>query len=512
MSPNDNQPDAETVPSERPPTHNLGRRAARGVLSTFAGQFAKIILQLAGVVVIARMVPKEQVGFVLAAMALLGLADVLRDFGLSPAAIQARTLTVSQRTNLWWANTGMGALTWTLIAATSPWSVRLLADTAGLAAIGDAVWIIIALGSTFFINGMATQYRASLNRDMRFHTLAVIEVASGALGLVAAVVLAAAGAGAWAMAWQQIVVALTSGAMLLAVSRWVPGAPGNWHHTRNLLTFGGGMVAVQLLGYVGQNIDRVLVGRFLGLDASGDYGQVNNLLNRPLTQVRAPTTSIALPVLSSLQDNPKGFGTFVIRGQIGLAYTIVPCIALAAAAADPLVNIVLGARYAHTGPILIAVCLAGAATTLSYVGYWVFVAKALTRPLLHWTLGTSITRGVLAIAALPWGVLGVAWAVALMPVIAAPASLWWLGRLTPLPTTDLLFGYARAFGLAVLAAALGYNASAIATASGNGDIVAAAAGMGVAAATYLTALAVPLYRQDAGQLVHFVKVVRNRRG
>lgn len=504
--------DPAAPPASPTPPADLGRRAAHGVLSTFAGQFAKIGLQLAGVVVIARMVPKDQVGFVLAAMAFLGLADVLRDFGLSPAAIAARTLSKGQRTNLWWANTGMGALTWAIIAATAPWSVHLLASPQALAAIGDAVAIIVALGSTFFINGMATQYRASLNRNMRFHTLAVIEVVSGALGLVAAVVLAAAGGGAWAMAWQQIVVALTSGVMLVAVSRWLPGKPGDWAHTRDLLTFGGGMVAVQLLGYVGQNIDRVLVGRFLGLGASGDYGQVNNLLNRPLTQVRAPTTTIALPVLSSLQDDKDGFGAFVIRGQIGLAYTIVPCIALAAAAADPLVNIVLGPRYGHTGPVLMAVCLAGAATTLSYVGYWVFVAKALTSPLLHWTLGTSLVRGVLAVAALPWGVVGVAWAVAVMPVIAAPASLWWLGRLTDLPTAELLYGYARAFGLAVLAAALGYNGAAVTAASGHADIVAAAAGMGVAAATYGAALIVPLYRHDAGQLREFVKVVRSRRG
>ncbi|MBM4515637.1 oligosaccharide flippase family protein [Rhodococcus hoagii] len=54
----------------------------------------------------------------------------------------------------------------------------------------------------FVMNGMSTQYRAALNRELRFTALAVSEVVSMGLGLIAGIGVAVAGFGVWALVVQ----------------------------------------------------------------------------------------------------------------------------------------------------------------------------------------------------------------------------------------------------------------------------------------------------------------------
>ena len=87
---------------------SLGRIAARGGAVTVAGQIARIGVQMTSVVVLARLLTPHDYGVVAMVLAVIGVGELLRDFGLSSAAIQAPVLTRGQQTNLFWINTGLG--------------------------------------------------------------------------------------------------------------------------------------------------------------------------------------------------------------------------------------------------------------------------------------------------------------------------------------------------------------------------------------------------------------------
>ena len=117
-------------------------------------------------------------------LAIAGVGDILRDFGLSSAAIQAKTLSFAQRSNLFWTNTAIGAvLTLVMLALAVP--ISHFYREPALVPIAQAVAV------TFLLNGMMTQYRADLVRAMRFRVVATIDVVAPATALVAAIVFAA---------------------------------------------------------------------------------------------------------------------------------------------------------------------------------------------------------------------------------------------------------------------------------------------------------------------------------
>lgn len=143
----------------------LGRFAARGALSTVAGQVIRLAVQLVGVVILARLLGPTDYGLIAMVVAIVGVGEVLRDFGLSSAVMRAESLSVTQRNNLFWINTLIGAvLTIAIILLSNP-----IADLYGQP---ELVGICIAISFTFLLNGMATQYRAGLARNLKFGYLA----------------------------------------------------------------------------------------------------------------------------------------------------------------------------------------------------------------------------------------------------------------------------------------------------------------------------------------------------
>jgi PST family polysaccharide transporter len=125
--------------------------------------------------------------------------------------------------------------------------------------------------------------------------------------------------------------------------------------------------------------------------------------------------------------------------------------AFAAGAAVPLVGLFLGSGWGDVAPVFALLAIAGAFQTLSYVGNWIYLARALTGQLFWYSLVSLTIKVVCVVVGSRWGIVGVAAGYAIAPAIAWPISLWWLSRLTPIPVRELTFGALRITACAVVA-------------------------------------------------------------
>ena len=494
----------EPLDSLEEPEHDLGRRAARGVAVTLGAQSAKVIVQVASVIVLARLLDPHAYGLIAMVVTVIGVGELLRDFGLSSAAIQAPTLSAQQRDNLFWINTGIGViLAATVYFAGAPMLARLYSQPA-------LIPITHALALIFVINGLTTQYRADLVRRLRFSRLALADVLGPAIALALAIFAALLGWGYWALVVQQLSQAVLLLAIVSISAGWLPGRPHRHVPLRDLLRFGGNLVATQLVGYVSNNADSFTIGIRFGATSLGLYSRAFQLLMTPLNQVRIPLTTVALPVLSRLSTDTRRFGDYIAQGQIGLGYTLVAGLGLVVGAAHPITAIFLGEKWLSVAPILSLLALAGIFQILAFVGYWVYVSRGLTRDLFRYTLVSSAIKVVCVVVGSHWGVIGVAAGYALAPALSWPISLWWLSRRTDLQVRRLYGGAARI--LAVVAV----------SASGAGALVYwlrdASAWVQLPLAIVVTvvvyalfALVVPAIRRDLAAVIRMVTLVRTRR-
>jgi PST family polysaccharide transporter len=467
---------------------DLATGAARGAAVTLTGQALRITLQFTGVVVLARLLRPHDYGLLAIVVVVVTVGEVFRDFGLSNAAIQARTLTPAQRDGLLWVNAAIGLALTGVVIAIAP-LLALIFDQHSLRP------MVQVSAVTFACNGLATQYRADLTRRMRYARLVSCDVTGQAIGLALGIALAAAGAGYWALVAQLAGQAAGTLVALVLLAGWLPGPPRRNVGLRPLLRFGKNLAFSTMLSYAAGNVDTVTIALRFGAGPLGIYNRGFALLMSPLNQLRSPATAVALPVLSRLQDDTARAGEYIKRGQLAFGYTICAALAVVAGGSAPIVRLVLGDRWTAVSPVLRFLAIAGASTMLAFVGFWVYVSRGLSVQLLRYTMMTAVLQAVCVIGGSWWGVDGVAGGFMVAAIIEWPLSLCWLARITVIPLGDLLRAAARitACGLAAGCAAWAVTQLRADPAERINVLLCAVAGVAVYA---LAGLLVPAVRRD----------------
>jgi PST family polysaccharide transporter len=458
---------------------SLSDAAARGAGVVLGTQVARVLLQFASVVILARLLTPEDFGLVAMVTAIVGIAEIIRDAGLSSAAVQASTLSEDERTNLFWANLGLGTACALVILAGEPLIVAGY-DEPRLAP------IVFALAFVFMISGANTQYRADLMRRMRFRQLAMSDVLAQFVAISVAVLLAVAGAGLWAIVAQQITTAVVAFVINIGNVRWLPGPPRRGVSLSRFFRFGGGVLGTNALAYVTKSITSVAIGAYYGAAPLGLYNRAYQLLMTPLQQIDAPMTSVVLPVLAKVQDDDETFARYLARTQMVACYVTSLILAVAAGLAYPVTLVLFGQRWIGVAPIFVVLAIGGVFRTLSTIAYWIFLAKGFTGAQLRMDAVARPIMILIIVSGLPWGVVGVAvghgiafflyWVVAFVRVgqvtgvdvrplfwtairtialVSAPCGL--LARLTSellhaAPILELLAGVAAAAGYLAVAA------------------------------------------------------------
>ncbi len=421
---------------DEPSRPTYSKVAASGAKVILVGQLLKMVGQTAGLIVLARLLTPTDYGLFAIVFAVVAFGEVFRDFGLSTAAIQAPSLTRAQQSNLFWINTSLGAVLGGGLLLAAPLVQHVTSDP-------RATDFARTMAILFVLNGALAQYRADLNRRLRFGALVSAEVAGVFVGTATAVVAALAGAGVWSLVLQQV--SSLGIALLLSVSLagWLPRPPDPEGDVRPFLRFGLGMVGTQTIGYLNSNIDTLTIGVRLSAAELGLYNRAHQLLMQTLNQIRNPTTTVALPVLSKLDPGGETAGRAIVRGQAALGYTLVAGTAFAAGAADPLILLALGPTWSAASPVFAVLAAAGAFQTIGYVGYWIFVARGLTGKLFMFSLMGTGLRVVLVLLGSTWGLVGVAVGYATAPALTLPLTYALLSRWTPLPARALQLGAVR---------------------------------------------------------------------
>lgn len=475
----------------------LAQSAARGSAITLVSQATKLVIMLGSTIILARLLSPTDYGLVAMVAALVGVAEVFRDFGLSMAALQSRTLTHQQQSNLFWINTLVGAILTMVVFA-------LAVPIANFYSEPTLVEIVRALSVTFFLGGLSTQFKVSINRELRFFALAAVDLIPFVFAFIVALVLALTTGSFWALVSQQITVAALGLIASILFARWRPGLPRRTD-MGNLLKFGVSYAATQLLSYGTRNIDSIAIGRSVGSSGLGMYDRAYSLVSLPLTQINTPMSRVAIPILSRLSDQPARFLHYLRHAQLVALYLTASVFLLLAAVGDQLVVVLLGSEWESAGQLLRILAISGVFRSIAQIVYWIYMSQGLATQQLHYYLVSQPLLIIVILCGLPWGATGVAWAVAIGYGLNWLGALLWVGHVAKINVRPLLIDAARGvlwFGLPPALLALGAS-SALSTSA---PAVRLLAGCAAAVVGYCIMWAITVrVREDISVLIGFVR-------
>jgi len=256
----------------------LKRAAVRGWAVTMTGQGAKFVIQLGSTAVIARQLSPTDYGLVAMVTSLLGFITLFKDLGLSQAAIQRQTISPAQVSGLFWINVAVGLFFAALIALAAPLIGRFYGQP-------ELVWITLAFAAMAPVTALGAQHSTMLQRNLQYTSLAIRDFAASLGGAVAGIVAALHGYGYWSLVIMQGASTLLSTVTLWWQSDWHPGLPRISSDLKPLLKFGSTVTLSNVLGFLMNGLDSVLLGYFVGPVGLGVYNRAQNTLSRPMQQL-----------------------------------------------------------------------------------------------------------------------------------------------------------------------------------------------------------------------------------
>lgn len=431
--------------------HDLKERTIRGGAARLASQVASLALRTVALVVLARLLDPKDFGLVGMVTAFTGILTWFRDFGLSAAAVQRVDITDDQHSTLFWINVLFGALLMLVTVAAAP-AIAAFYHQPGL------LWVTVVLGTAFLFNAVGIQHSALLQRQMRFTAMAAISLASLMAGTAVAIAGAAIGYGYWALVASLVITPLVASIGFWLATGWVPGAPRRRAGIRSMMHFGGTLTLNGIVAYVGFNADKVMIGRFLGVDAVGIYGRGFQLINMPIDNLNAAVGEVAFSALSRVQNDPVRLRSYFLKGFSFVLGLTLPVTIACALFADDLVLVLLGPKWRAATEIvrLLAPTIAVMAV-INPMG-WLISSLGLVRRSLKIALVFSPLMILGCLMGLPYGVTGVAFAYSAVMVLWVVPHVAWCVHGTAISLRDVATTVFRPLASGVVAGGAGYAA------------------------------------------------------
>jgi O-antigen/teichoic acid export membrane protein len=314
-----------------------------------------------------------------------------------------------------------------------------------------------AMAGVVVLSISAATPRALLERELRYARIARIEAM--AIGVAVAVALIAAwqGAGVWSLVLYNLLVQ----AMRMSAFCWTAwGALRPNLRVRQLgplLSFGGWVLANNVLNFLARNSDNLLIGAWLGAAAVGVYGLAYQFMLAPLMAITWPTSGILLATLRDEDPHGPRAQAMVESVLAATALVVGPAMLyLTFGLAFP-VGALLSERWAAVPAIVAWLAPAGALQAIaSYNGALLMVAGR-ARAQFALTVVNTVALVATFVLALPHGLMALVHAYTAAITLLSLAFIAMIVALTGLGLARL----ASALAPALLATGVGIGAVAL---------------------------------------------------
>lgn len=430
---------------------DLKEKTIRGGFAKVFAQAVSLPLRMGSLMVLARLLDPKDFGLVGMVTAITGVFSLLKDFGLSTAAVQRATVTDEQISTLFWINMLVGAILCLLSLVAAP-LIAAFYHEPQLSA------VMAVLGTGFVFNAAGVQHSVLLQRQMRFTALAVIDVVSLFVSVAIGVGMAMSGFGYWAIVAMTVSLPFVATVCYWVTAAWLPGRPRRQVGIRSMMRFGGTLTLNGVVVYIAYNLEKVLLGRFWGATTVGLYGRAYQLITIPTENLNSAIGGVAFSALSRVQDDPGRLKSYFLKGYSLVLSLTVPITVACVLFADDLIRVVLGPKWTEAAAIFRLL----APTILIFglinpLGWLLFALGMVGR-----SLKVALVLAPLVIAGyvlgLPYGPKGVAFGYSAVMALWVVPHIAWCVHGTVVSLRDILRVVSRPFLSIVVAAALAFGA------------------------------------------------------
>jgi teichuronic acid exporter len=311
----------------------------------FMRRFGQTVLQFVTTMCLARLLMPEHFALIGMLEIFLTVSQRLIYSGSGEALIQKKEIKQTDLSTLFWYNNAISFLCYVFLFLSAPFIARFfnqadLTNILRLSALG------LLLKSLTVVHGV----RFARKLDFKIPTLV------GLLGTVfygfIGIILALYEFGVWSIVIARIARLAMEAVIHWAIGKWHPSFVFSVDSMKQIIKFGGPILAANLLGALFNNIHVVLIGKFYPLAALGLFNRGRAVQQIATDLTNQPVQSILLPTFSRLQNEPVRLASAYLRVLQMLAFMLFPVLFLTATAAEPIILLIYTDKWAEAIPFL----------------------------------------------------------------------------------------------------------------------------------------------------------------
>lgn len=410
---------------------DLKQRTLRGGLAKVCSQGTNFLLRVGSLMILARLLTPKDFGLVGMVTAVIGIFNVFKDFGLSTATVQRQNVTQEESSTLFWINILVGVVLGLVALGLGPFVAKFYHEP-------RLVGVTAVLASGFVFNAAGVQHSALLQRQMRFTTISMIDIIALFVSTSTGIGMALAGYGYWSLAATTVITPLVYSIGVWIAAKWIPGRPRRHTGIGSILRFGGTLTANGIVMYIASNLEKVLLGRFWGVDAIGIYGRAYQLINIPTDNLNSSAGEVAFAALSRVQQQPSKLRSYFLKGYSLVVSLTLPITIACALFADSMILVFLGAKWKEAAPVFRLL----APTTLVFATVnplgWLLSSLGLVKRGLKIALVLAPVMITGYALGLPYGPKGVALGYSSVMLICVLPLVAWAVHGTPVHFNDII--------------------------------------------------------------------------
>ena len=287
--------------------------------------------------------------------------------------------------------------------------------------------IATAMATGIIFQAFSMSHLALLKREMKFTSIAILELVAVILSIIFAIAVAVWGMAYWAVVTRQLMIPIVMiGAWILCP--WRPNRPQHLSGALPGLKYAVRVYCNVSLGYLMRSVDRVLIGKFHGSEPLGNYDRAYHLFAVPFNQLLFPLNSVALATLSRLKHDKERLSAYYTKAVSIIAFPGTLAALVLTLSAQDLVLLLLGPKWTEAGRIVMAFGPGIAAWFVYGTHPWLHLSLGTPNRWLRWNLFSSALTVIAFILAAPSGAVAMAIAYSGIAYVLIVPGVWYAGR------------------------------------------------------------------------------------
>ncbi len=317
---------------------NIKKNLLKGVFWSAVEKYSSTVVSLVISAILARLIEPADYGVVAIATVLIAFFSVFSNMGIGPAIIQRNDLTKANLDSIFTYTVLIGCILGTLFCGSS-W---LIADFYG----DDRLSIICQLLS---VNLLAASINivpnALILKNQQFKLIAKRTISLQTIGGCLAIIAAFNGWGIYAL----LIAPIFSSVLVCSVNLYYYPRRLDWSFDikpiQSIFSYSVYQFLFEFVNYFSRNLDKLVIGKYLNMDALGYYEKSYRLMLLPLHKVTSVINPVLQPVLADLQNDMVEMSDKYTKIITSLAFISFPIAIFLYFSAPNLVVIIYGERW-----------------------------------------------------------------------------------------------------------------------------------------------------------------------